>query len=72
MFHRGLCVREGFLATEHTQKLPEDLRAYFQPVASYVQIFRRREAAENVLGHGDGLSWSGIGTGQEPESLGAL
>jgi chemotaxis protein methyltransferase CheR len=45
MFH-GALRSGGLLAMEHTQKLPEDLNALFEPVASYAQIFRRLDALE--------------------------
>ena len=71
MFHRSLRPG-GLLATEHTQKMPEDLHALFEPAASYAQIFRRREATENVPEQSNESHWSGIGAGQESESLRAL
>ena len=46
MFHRSLRPG-GLLATEHTQKLPEELDALFEPVASYAQVFRRLDALES-------------------------
>jgi chemotaxis protein methyltransferase CheR len=68
MFHHSLRVG-GLLATEHTQKLPEDLATLFEPVASYVQIFRRLEAPKNGYEYLDGASVSGIHANQEPETL---
>jgi chemotaxis protein methyltransferase CheR len=53
MFHRSLRPG-GFLATEHTQKLPAELNSLFEPVAGYAQIFRRLDAAANVHTHIDG------------------
>jgi chemotaxis protein methyltransferase CheR len=53
MFHRALRP-EGLLATEHTQKTSESLDALFEPVASYVQVFRRLDASESVHKHIDG------------------
>jgi len=40
MFHRAL-DEGGFLATEHTQKLPPGTEHLFRPVAPYVKIFRK-------------------------------
>jgi len=71
MFHRSLRPG-GLLAMEHTQKLPEDLHALFEPAADYAQIFRRLEAPENVYEQRDGLPCSGSPVGQESESLGAV
>ena len=53
MFHRALRPG-GLLATEHTQKLPGELDALFEPAASYAQIFRRVDATESVHKHIDG------------------
>ncbi|MHB8957081.1 MAG: CheR family methyltransferase [Pirellulaceae bacterium] len=39
-FHRALRP-EGLLATEHTQKLPENLHPFFQLVVTHAQIYRR-------------------------------
>ncbi len=53
MFHRALRPG-GLLATEHTQKLPGELDALFEPAASYAQIFRRVDAIEGAHKHIDG------------------
>ena len=53
MFHRSLRPG-GLLATEHTQKLPADLKTLFEPVASYAQIFRRLDASPRVHQQIDG------------------
>ncbi|MHB8975000.1 MAG: CheR family methyltransferase [Pirellulaceae bacterium] len=45
-FH-GALRPGGLLATEHTQKMPEELHSLFQPVAAYAQIFRRLDASEH-------------------------
>ncbi len=53
MFHRSLRAG-GLLATEHTQKLPEELNSLFKPIAGYVQVFRRLDAPKSVHQHVDG------------------
>ena len=68
MFHRAL-RSGGFLATEHTQKISEGLNALFEPVASYVQVFRRVDAAESIHKHIDGLHWPAIHASKESRSL---
>jgi chemotaxis protein methyltransferase CheR len=40
MFHDSL-VEGGFLATEQTQKLPEETKHLFEPVVSNAQLFRK-------------------------------
>jgi chemotaxis protein methyltransferase CheR len=68
MFHR--CLRPGgLLATEHTQKLPEDLNALFKPVASYAQVFQRLDASEDVYKCIDESPLPGIHADQESASL---
>ncbi len=53
MFHRALRAG-GLLATEHTQKMPGNLRELFEPVASFAQVYRRLDAAESIRSHIDG------------------
>jgi chemotaxis protein methyltransferase CheR len=57
MFHRAMRP-DGLLATEHTQKLPAELQGLFEPVASHVQIFRRRAGEEIAQRQEDG--WHGV------------
>lgn len=45
MFHESLRPG-GFLATEHTQKMPQTLQSMFEPLASYAQVFRRLDGPE--------------------------
>ncbi|MDY7038014.1 MAG: CheR family methyltransferase [Thermodesulfobacteriota bacterium] len=40
MFHNALS-ENGFLAVEQTQKMPEKLKDWFEPVAANVQLFRK-------------------------------
>ena len=40
MFHEAL-QPNGTLVMEHTQKLPNTLRALFQQVAPYAQVYRK-------------------------------
>lgn len=40
MFHRALRP-DGLLVMEHTQKLPDGLKPFFQPVAAYSQVYRK-------------------------------
>ena len=42
MFHNAL-EPDGILAMEHTQKLPEELSAYFEQLVSDAQVYRKRE-----------------------------
>jgi chemotaxis protein methyltransferase CheR len=44
MFHRSL-TRGGYFATEQTQKMPDELSAYFTQLTSDGQLFRRNELA---------------------------
>ncbi len=53
MFHRALRPG-GFLATEHTQKLPEGLESLFEPISEYAQVYRRSEAVGGLRSHADG------------------
>ncbi len=43
MFHDAL-AEGGFLATEHTQKMPDELTGLFEPVVSNAQLFRKVQA----------------------------
>jgi chemotaxis protein methyltransferase CheR len=52
-FH-GALRPGGLLATEHTQKMPEELQTLFEPIASYAQIFRRLDAPQSFHKHLDG------------------
>lgn len=40
MFYHALSVG-GFLAVEQTQKIPEELKAFFEPVVTNAQLFRK-------------------------------
>lgn len=40
MFHASL-IEGGFFVTEQTQKLPYEMRDYFEPVVSNAQLFRK-------------------------------
>ena len=42
MFHSAM-RKDGMLAMEHTQKLPEELRCLFQQVAPHAQVYRKLE-----------------------------
>jgi chemotaxis protein methyltransferase CheR len=53
MFHGALRPR-GLLATEHTQKLPENLSRLFETVPSFAQIYRRLDAPGGALRRVDG------------------
>jgi len=46
MFHRALAAG-GFLATEQTQKLPEDVARLFSQVTAEVQLFRKLEVSDD-------------------------
>ena len=52
MFHRAL-LSGGLLATEHTQKMPEDAESLFEPISRYAQVYRRLET-DGVRSHVDG------------------
>lgn len=41
MFH-GALAEDGFLATEQTQKLPEEVMDLFEPVVSNAQLFKKK------------------------------
>jgi len=68
MFHRALRPG-GLLATEHTQKLPAGLKILFEPVASYVQIFRRLDGFQSVAQQIDGLPPAVARATRKPRSL---
>ena len=53
VFHQSLRT-DGLLATEHTQKMPASLAAYFETVSSYAQIHRRLETSDDTLTFIDG------------------
>jgi chemotaxis protein methyltransferase CheR len=59
MFH-GALRPGGLLATEHTQKLPENLSGLFETVASFAQIHRRLDAPEGLHTHVDGPHEPGL------------
>jgi chemotaxis protein methyltransferase CheR len=42
MFHAAM-RKDGMLAMEHTQKMPEALQSLFQQAASYVQVYQKIE-----------------------------
>jgi chemotaxis protein methyltransferase CheR len=50
MFHRAL-EPEGLLVMEHTQKLPQEMEALFEPVVSDRQLFRKRELVPYEASH---------------------
>jgi chemotaxis protein methyltransferase CheR len=41
MFHEAL-IEGGFFAMEQTQKLPKEMEAFFEPVVSNAQIYRKK------------------------------
>ncbi len=47
MFHRAL-LPGGFLATEHTQEMPEGVEPLFEPISRYAQVYRRLDAASGL------------------------
>jgi chemotaxis protein methyltransferase CheR len=58
MFHRSMRPG-GFLAMEHTQKLPEGFGSLFEPLAGHVQVFRRLDVPVSVHEHIDGSHLTG-------------
>jgi chemotaxis protein methyltransferase CheR len=46
MFHRAM-LPGGFLATEHTQKMPQGTESLFEPISRHAQVYRRLEVAEH-------------------------
>jgi chemotaxis protein methyltransferase CheR len=59
MFH-GAMLPEGFLATEHTQEMPEGVESLFEPISSYAQVYRRLDVADSVRSHVDGPHAPGV------------
>jgi chemotaxis protein methyltransferase CheR len=53
MFHRAM-LPSGFLATEHTQKMPEGVESLFEPISRYAQVYRRLDTADGFRSHIDG------------------
>ena len=43
MFHKSL-MEGGYLATEQTQKMPDEVQHLFEPVVSNAQLFRKKSA----------------------------
>ena len=52
MFHQAM-LPGGFLATEHTQKMPDGVESLFEPLSSYAQVYRRLDAADYFRSHVD-------------------
>jgi chemotaxis protein methyltransferase CheR len=59
MFHRAM-LPNGFLATEHTQKMPEGAESLFEPISRYAQVYRRLDAADGLQSHVEGPHAPGI------------
>lgn len=47
MFHAALAPG-GYFATEQTQKLPEELKGYFEQVSADAQVFRKLEVQRKI------------------------
>jgi len=67
MFHRAM-LPGGFLATEHTQKMPEGVESLFEPISSYAQVYRRLDAADYSRSHVDGPHSPGVRVPREQRS----
>ena len=59
MFH-GAMLPDGFLATEHTQRMPEGTESLFEPISSHAQVYRRLDVADGLRSHVDGPHAPGI------------
>ncbi len=59
MFHHAMRP-DAFLATEHTQKLPEGLEPLFEPVSNYAQVYRRLDVADGLRSHVNAPHAAGI------------
>jgi chemotaxis protein methyltransferase CheR len=69
MFHRAM-RSGGFLATEHTQKMPVELESLFEAVSAYAQVYLRLDAAKGVCSQFDGPHTAGIrGPREFPKSV---
>ncbi|MFZ1935696.1 MAG: CheR family methyltransferase [Thermoguttaceae bacterium] len=64
MFHRAMRPG-GFLATEHTQKMPEGLESLFEPISGHAQVYRRLDAADGFRAHVDGPHPPAVRTSRE-------
>ena len=64
MFHRAM-LPSGFLATEHTQKMPDGVESLFEPISRYAQVYRRLAAADGLRSHVDGPHAPGVRTPRE-------
>jgi chemotaxis protein methyltransferase CheR len=53
MFHRAM-LPNGFLATEHTQEMPQGTESLFEPISRYAQVYRRLDAADGSRSHVEG------------------
>jgi chemotaxis protein methyltransferase CheR len=53
MFHRAM-LPGGFLATEHTQNMPDGVESLFEPISSYAQVYRRLDVPGGFRSHVDG------------------
>lgn len=50
MFHRAMRPG-GFLATEHTQEMPEGTESLFEPISRHAQVYRRIVSPEPIHTH---------------------
>jgi chemotaxis protein methyltransferase CheR len=66
MFHRAM-VSGGFLATEHTQRMPEGAESLFEPISRYAQVYRRLDAADYFRSHVDGPHAPGVRVPRESQ-----
>jgi chemotaxis protein methyltransferase CheR len=71
MFH-GAMLPEGFLATEHTQRMPEGAESLFEPISSYAQVYRRLDVADSVRSHVDGPHAPGVRVPRESQKAWTL
>jgi chemotaxis protein methyltransferase CheR len=62
-FHRAL-LSSGFLATEHTLRMPEGAESLFEPISRYAQVYRRLDAA-GLRSHLDGPHAAAVRTPRE-------
>ena len=68
MFHRAL-LAGGFLATEHTQQMPEGMELLFEPISSYAQVYRRLDATDRFRSHVDGPHAPGVRVPREMQRV---
>jgi chemotaxis protein methyltransferase CheR len=65
MFHRAM-HSGGFLATEHTLRMPEDAEPLFEPISRYAQVYRRLDAADGLRSHVAGPHTQAVPLLREP------